>query len=399
MKKTLILTFVMLLSAVLSMVKAQTIVLSVSVDNSGQCVINATVSDSTLNGYETIGLFSPVTVKDNKFAIKCDISNIRGPHDVSPGVDWCCFEKKNAQTRWLKLFFENGTITAQPIKEGSRTYIARGTPWNDEFALFHEGKETYIDVFKRHTDDLIGKYILRELISDYKYSYRSDELDELWPLVGEHLKKDRKVKHYIALRSTAVGQSFIDFTATKIDTTVKVKVRRKSHNRIVDKTNYPTVRLSDYVGKGQWVLVDFRSLFDLGYYDNFWYRGRKVKKDNPQLESIRLAYNQFKDQGVLVISAILREAYWVSFYHPEASYRYKECVGGKKALNIKWDVLMCDDNPTRDYALYYTRNSIMHSSIENLEPETILFAPDGTIAVRNLFGDAMLKTIAEKIGK
>ena len=121
-----------------------------------------------------------------------------------------------------------------------------------------------------------------------------------------------------------------------------------------------TVRLSDYVGKGKYVLADFWAS---------WCQPCIVEM--PRLKEIYKKYNgpDFTILGVAVSD------------NPDDS---------RKAIR---------DNDLPWEQILGTGNVAMEAYGINAIPHIILFGPDGTILRRDLFGDEIIRTVEETLGK
>lgn len=182
----------------------------------------------------------------------------------------------------------------------------------------------------------MGVLLLKQ---NYYYMDVAD-LDPLMPQIPAAYDNDEaivKIKNNVEkMKATAVGQKFTDFE--------------------MQTPEGKTVKLSDYVGKGKVVLVDFWASWC-----------GPCRAETPILAEV---YNQYKDKGFQVLGV----ATWD---------QPKDTKKAIEDLKITWpQILNAQNTPSELYGF----NGI---------PHIILFDPDGTIVARDLRGDALKAKVKE----
>ena len=181
------------------------------------------------------------------------------------------------------------------------------------------------------------------LLKQNYYYLDVNMLDSLMPKIPANYNNDRtiiKIKENVEkMKATAVGQKFTDFEMAS--------------------TDGKTVKLSDYVGKGKVVLVDFWASWC-----------GPCRREMPNLID---AYQRYKNKNFEIVGVSL----------DQSAEAWKE---GIKKLKLTWpqmsDLKFWDCEGAKLYAV----NSI---------PHTVLIDTDGTIVARGLHGDELQKTLEE----
>ncbi len=191
-----------------------------------------------------------------------------------------------------------------------------------------------------HPDDVVGAFVLWQWMSSEEHP--AAEVDSMLKTVSPKVLDNALIKKELASlekrKRTAEGQMFTDFTVT---------------------TDSGSVSLSDYVGKGRYVLADFWASWC-----------GPCRREIPVIKEV---YDRYHDKGLEVVGI----AVWDK---PEDS---REAIA---ELAMPWaQILDAQSIPTDLYG------------IDGI-PHIILFAPDGTIAARGLRGDALKQRVAEAMG-
>lgn len=227
--------------------------------------------------------------------------------------------------------------------------LFKGTPLNDAvwkfqqniYNAYQNGGEDIEEILRQyvneHKDDASCPLIMSTDVPDL---VDASVMSELWEMCSEKNKQTeamQALKAKIDKKSlTAAGKNFTDFEA-EYDGKVQ--------------------RLSDYVGKGKYVLVDFWASWC-----------GPCKREIPNIKEL---YDKYTQKGLVVIGV----AVWD-----------KDNSGSRQVmeqLGMPWNQIFMgeDKTPTELYGIIGI-------------PHIILFGPDGTIVKRDLRGDDMKSTVS-----
>ena len=326
---------------------------------------SAQVSNYTVNGvfpkmteamanqgvsFDTVSIVNPATmelsakqaVQDGKFSIRGEVEK---PYCAFIGVCVSSFVNGEKRTRNIRLpiIIEPGEITFDAT---GRTPVLRGTPLNDvvygvlekrqsannpqEFTdsikqqvLLHKDDVAAIPLLLMLDDNMIDPEVLLTLINQCCADVQNH------PNVIQVRKKVETVL------SQKEGEMFIDFA--------------------VDYNGKKT-RLSDYVGRGQYVLADFWASWC-----------GPCRQQIPDLIDV---YQHYKEKGLVVLGIAFRDK-------PE------ETEKTIRELGIPYpQIINAQDVPAGIYGI-------------DAIPHTILFAPDGTIIARAIYGEELKAKLSE----
>ena len=301
--------------------------------------INGTVTDPALNGksvylknYSTYKNIDTAVVVDSKFTFKVsqDTTTILGI---------------SLNNLYIDLILEDGVVDVQLIEVSEIS----GTRLNDllnqydkKFRTLKERslrKELYENMFDNNIGNMLGVFSLWMLINEpIAYDEANVMVTRMGPLAENFGPIKSIMKAKAAYENTQAGKMYIDFDAVNPDGSA--------------------AKLSDYVGKGNYVLVDFWASWC----------GPCVR----EMPNIKEVYENYKDKGLVVLGVNVWDK--------------KEKQKSIEKLRLDWNHI----------AIFEGTKATDAYGIDGI-PHIILFAPDGKIVARGLHGDDMKAKVAECI--
>lgn len=222
-----------------------------------------------------------------------------------------------------------GTLTPQYEKELDDKYDS----------LYNGMKKEVFDFTKANITNPLGVYTL----TDRGVSFDAAQLKELLPALDAKAKTNAKVqkleKRLEALEATEIGKQFVDIKGTTPDG--------------------KELSLSEYAGKGKYVLVDFWASWC-----------PPCRKDMPLVVE---AYKKYKNKGFEIVGVSLDDD-------------KVEWEKGIKDLNITWPQVSDLKGWKTELGAAYAVNSI---------PHTVLLDKEGKIIATDLRGDQLSEKLAE----
>jgi peroxiredoxin len=232
----------------------------------------------------------------------------------------------------LVALMENNTLSPE---EAENSFYSNLEALNATYC------NTLENILAAHSDNVVGAIALNSYLSACEDDARIESvMASMSQYVLTHPIASKRVQLRISLQETAEGMPFKDFSVEQEDGT--------------------TISLSDYVGKGQYVLADFWASWC-----------PPCRQSMPLLKAL---YNERHGKGLEILGLATRD-------------KVKDSLRAIEEEEMPWPQILSDNSPA---AKIYGVNGI---------PHLILFAPDGTIALRGYPDEEFLNKVKEMIIK
>lgn len=255
------------------------------------------------------------------------------------------------------------TVTSS-LKDGVQSRYTAFQEWADAFIEENQSKyaslpEEEKEAFEKEYTDKLNEHLLELVdanpdnvlcligVSSLMLDDEAEMLRVLQSLSNEMKQSPTVVDMISTIESqmaTAEGKMFQDFAVVQVP----------------EDEEGSTVKLSDYIGKGKYILVDFWASWCKPYQDEL-----------PYLQEV---YKQFKGDNFDMLSIAVNDA-------------LTDTMIAARTWGVTWNLIAnAQSIPVAVYGL------------ETI-PYTILFGPDGTILKRGMRGEEIGKAVAEALGK
>ena len=228
-----------------------------------------------------------------------------------------------------------GTISGTPSNEALLAMKAEMNAVRSDATLTREEKSLRMtnildSTFEANKENAVGYFLFLDIMKQKNKAELDSLLNVLPAMYSNSVTVANRVKFLTQLELTAEGQPFADFTLTAEDGTEQ--------------------KLSDYVGRGEYVLVDFWASWC-----------GPCRREMPTVKEI---FTKYQDQGLKVLGVAVND-------------EVKDAQAAIEEMGIEWPVIFDIQGLTLDI---YGISGI---------PHLILFAPDGTIVSRGARGDGL----------
>lgn len=296
----------------------------------GNYTIHGTIiDDSTLNGkkayltdYGTYDIIDSCVIEGDKFSFSGDIGHLT-------------VLRIDAEDLYANLIADEGVTDVLLYSNYNDPYVVSGTPLNDQMRAYE--KERACISLKENKQNGLGVYLawgklehnfsvaqIDSVLSDLSEANRSFGVFTRW--------RDAAVNREL----TGTGKMFLDFEGVNAEGVA--------------------VKLSDFVGRGHYVLIDFWASW--------------CGPCRAEIPIIKKIYAENRENGLVVLG--------INVWDEKADFEK-----AMKELEMPWGQI----------CLFNDETALQKYGIDGV-PQIILFAPDGTIIARNLNGEKIKARIA-----
>lgn len=242
-------------------------------------------------------------------------------------------EHTNTRNEFMKKFEELKVL----YKDDEEKLKAEITRINNE--VFSKPLEKlYKDAFEQNRTNILGMNLfMNPFVGSFNSLEKINEYIVEYPAVADYMPLKKTMEILTKEKNTSAGNMFTDFPARNIENTADVK-------------------LSDYVGKGEYVLLDF--------WANWC---SPCRAEMPELAKL---HKKYAKKGLTILSVNVWDT-------------HSEALKGIKNMGMVWNQIYVPKAEGDATAAY---------GVQGI-PTIILFAPDGTIAYRSHGGHEMIEFV------
>lgn len=321
-------------------------------DDAGKMTLNVKLPDGTCDGQymylKDVGtgdVLDSVQVKNGAATFvhqggpdKCYVVDIRTQGAAYRGLMVAESGQLTLELKLNEMVIAHGTPLNQEVLAFSQETARIGNELatmapEQQKAAFEKMMQQTRRLYDKHTNDAVGAYAL--LAGGLLETATPEELKEIVAIMGPNIKKMKPVKEFLSLLDakgrTAAGNKFVDIEGSD------------------EQGN--TLKLSQFVGKGNYVLMDMWASWC-----------GPCRREIPNLLQL---YNKYHDKGLTIVGVFVWD-------------KLENLQPAKEKEGILWPQLIDSKNTAAEL---YGVNGI---------PQIILFSPDGTILERDLRGSEMI---------
>ena len=300
----------------------------------GTCVDSTIVEGNTyvFDGKVDTALVACISINKSNSVIVFALENGNVSITVDGNTSGTPLNDELTRVTALLDSLDNAYYKAAEVFEGSREEwaVVCEKEWVPRF------KQQVIDCYQGHTDDVVG-YVLTQFMTVMNTDEQLDLMNGFGPWLSATKRVSTSKTTLEAQKATSVGQPYVDIKGSDI--------------------NGNPVSLSDYVGKGNYVLVDMWASWC-----------GPCKREIPNLANL---YNLYKDKGLTVLGIYVWD-------------KIENLAPAMEAEKITWPQII-DSNETAT-TLY---------GVQGI-PCIMLIGPDGTILDRTNLRGANMQPMVEK---